>query len=180
VSGYEGKEVIVEANGAIAADTESGNGIVLKGPMNSGLRVRVPYSTSLKLDATNGGGIRIDRVNGDLELNNMNGGVFAYNVTGPIVAHSLNGRVEVSFDKVSDNKPSSLSSLNGSIDLYLPTDARATLHMKTDNGSINSDFDMRLAPGVYGRGKVTTATVNNGGADVTIKTFNGSIHLRKK
>jgi len=70
-----------------------------------------------------------------------------------------------------------------------------TVKMKSDNGDIYSDFDVKLsAPGVpvveegRGRGskyrvrvdKTTTGSINGGGPEMTFKTFNGNIFLRKK
>lgn len=180
VSGYEGREVIAESRGKISADTEPGNNIRIHGPSIGALSIRVPFMTSLHLESTSGGAIRIDRVTGDLELSNTNGSIHADGVAGSIVADTVNGGMHITFDRISGTRPSSLSTLNGGIDVTMPADAKATLQMKTDNGRISSEFELKLPPGTYGRGQTTTAALNGGGPSVTIKTFNGSIRLHKK
>ncbi len=160
------------------------------------LLVRVPYDTSLKLKCLNGGDIKVDHVAGDIELENLNGAVSATNVSGTVIAHSLNGQVLVSMDKVTPDKPMSFNSLNGNVDVTLPQDTRGTVHMKSDNGEMYSDFDVKLnasgsAPVVEdGRSKggkykvkidrTTTGTINGGGPDLDFKTFNGNIYIRKR
>ena len=158
--------------------------------------LRVPFDTSLKLKCLNGGDISVHHVSGDLELENLNGAVTATNVSGTVLAHSLNGRVAVSMDKVTGGKPMSFSSLNGDVDITLPGDTRGTVKMKTDNGDIYSDFEVKLSPtssmpvvedgrskgGKY-RVKVdktTVGAINGGGPDLEFKTFNGNIYIRKK
>lgn len=221
VEGYDGKDVVIETKGG--GDHEShhvprgaeglkrieptGMGLTVEEDnntvhihSNSGrggdLVVRVPYDTSLKLKCLNGGDITVHHVSGDLELENLNGAVTASNVSGSILAHSLNGRVMVSMDKVTGGKPMSFSSLNGDVDVTLPGDTRATVKMKTDNGDIYSDFEVKLSPTSSlpvvedGRAKggkykvkidkTTVGAINGGGPDFDFKTFNGNIYIRKK
>ena len=222
VEGYDGKDVVVEPRsrseeqqrrsrvpreaegmkriepqGMGLTVEEENNTVRIHGsPSKSGdLTIRVPFNTSLKLECMNGGDIKVDRVSGDLELQNLNGAVTATNVSGTVIAHSLNGTVRVTMDRVVPGKPMSFSSMNGNIDVTLPPDTKGTVHMKSDNGDIYSDFDVTLtgapAPVVEdGRAKggkyrvkvdrATTGTINGGGPDLTFKTFNGNIYIRKK
>jgi hypothetical protein len=160
------------------------------------LLVRVPFATSLKLECMNGGDIKVDHVSGDIELQNLNGAVTATGVSGSVIAHSLNGRVLVTMEKVTADKPMSFSSLNGDVDVTLPGDTRGTVRMKTDHGEIFSDFDIKVNPSSQapvvedGRNKggkyrvkvdgTTSGSMNGGGPDLTFKTFNGNIFIRKK
>jgi hypothetical protein len=179
VSGYDGKEIIAESRSVTGSD-QGNNVIRLAGTGEGNLTIRVPFATNLKLECTNGGNIKVDHVTGDLELSNLNGGVYAANVSGSVVATSQNGRVKVDFDKVTPGRDMSFTTLNGSVDVTFPADTKATAHMRSDNGSIQSDFDLRLAPGTYGRGKSITGAINGGGPDMTFRTINGSVYLRKK
>lgn len=221
VEGYDGKDLVIEpraeskgrsvprtprnaeglkriepAGVGLSAEEEN-NTIRIRTAMNSGdVVVRVPFATSLKLDCTNGGDMKVERVTGDLDLQNVNGSVTATNVSGSIIAHSLNGRVLVTLDKATAGKPMSFSSLNGDIDVTLPPDIKGAVKMKTDHGDIYSDFDVLLktdaSPAVVedGRAKggkyrvkidsTTTGTINGGGPDLNFKTFNGNIYIRKK
>jgi DUF4097 and DUF4098 domain-containing protein YvlB len=221
IEGYDGKEITIESAGRGGDRTvpkpprgaegmkriePSGNGLSVEEDNNmvrihssagttGELLIRVPYSTSLKLECMNGGEIKVNRVAGDIELQNLNGAVTATNVSGSIVAHSLNGRVLVTMDKITPGKPMSFTSMNGDVDVTLPPDTKGTLRMKTDHGEIYSDFDVKVgassgpvvedgrAKGGKYRIKVdqtTVGTINGGGPDFKLQTFNGNIFIRNK
>ena len=151
--------------------------------------------TSLKLKTVNGGKISVEGVSGDIEADNTNGSVMITDVSGSVVASSTNGKVTVSLNKVTPNKNMSFSTLNGAIDVTLPADTKANLKMRTDNGDIITDFDVKVEgshpPQVDdqrkngGRYRVRMdktiyGSINGGGPEIQMVTFNGSIYLRKK
>jgi hypothetical protein len=159
------------------------------------LDIQVPVRTSLVLSTTNDGDIVVDGVEGELELNNTNGAVTATKVSGTVIAHALNEDVKVTMARAG-SKPMSFTSLNGDIDVTLPADIKATVRMQTGNGEVYSDFDIALAaPSVQqttegartGQGgkyrikveQVMVGRINGGGPDITFKTFNGDIRIRK-
>ena len=179
VSGYDGNVIVAESRNVTATE-ESGNVIRLHLTSDSSLTLRVPYATHLKLECTNGGNLKVDHVSGDLELSNLNGGVYAMNVSGSVVASSQNGRVMADFDKVTPGKDMSFTTLNGSVDVTFPAATKATVHMRSDNGSIESDFELKVGPGTYGSGKSIAGTINGGGPDMTFRTINGNVHIRRK
>jgi len=221
VKGYDGRDAIVEAtagsgrsrraereradglrridlNGTGLTVEESDNVITVGTRMpgeHVSINVQVPVNTSLKLRAVNGGGINVDRIVGDVEIDNTNGSATATHISGSAVVHSLNGKVLVTMDTIAGDKPLSFSSLNGEIDVTLPTDTKARLKLKTDNGAVYSDFDIAMdssarKPTVEqnnsGKGKYRVrfdrtmyGTINGGGPEITLTTFNGSIYLRK-
>jgi hypothetical protein len=160
------------------------------------LTVRVPRAMSMKVTCMNGGDLKVNGITGDLELNNHNSGIVAANISGSVLAHSLNGNLTVSLDRFTPDKPMSFSSLNGNVDVTLPPDARVTVRMKSDNGSTYTDFDIQLTPSAAkpvvednrskgGRYRVRSdntmvGTIGGGGPDVSLKTLNGNIYLRKK
>ncbi|HVY93595.1 MAG TPA: hypothetical protein VHA14_12625, partial [Bryobacteraceae bacterium] len=93
------------------------------------------------------------------------------------------------------NKPMSFTSLNGKIDVTLPADTKARLRLKSDNGSIFSDFDVKLdsssRPTVEdsrnsnGKYRITidkaiSGTINGGGPEYTFQTMNGNILIHRK
>jgi hypothetical protein len=159
------------------------------------LDIQVPVRTSLVLSTTNDGDIVVDGVEGELELNNTNGAVTATKVSGTVIAHALNEDVKVTMARAG-SKPMSFTSLNGDIDVTLPADIKATVRMQTGNGEVYSDFDIALAaPSVQqttegartGQGgkyrikveQVMVGRINGGGPEITFKTFNGDIRIRK-
>jgi len=221
VKGYDGKDAIVEGvagtgrsrrperersdglrridiGGTGLAIDESDNVITVGTRAmneNISLNIQVPFNTSLKLHSVNGSDIIVDHIAGDVEIDNTNGNATATHISGAAVVHALNGKVLVSFDKISGDKPMSFSSLNGDIDVTLPTDTKARLKLKTDNGSVYSDFDIAVdssarKPTVEennsGKGryrvrfdKTMFGTINGGGPEMALTTFNGNVYVRK-
>jgi DUF4097 and DUF4098 domain-containing protein YvlB len=160
------------------------------------LVVTVPRHSSLQLKCMNNGDINVEQVDGEIDADNLNGKVTLKNVSGSVVAHSLNGSVLVTLDRIDASKPMSFSTLNGDIDVTLPNNIRANVRMKTDNGDIYSDFDVKLdsgtrfvpsasghqADGTYHLrlDRTVRGTINGGGPEFQFTSFNGQIYIRKK
>jgi len=166
--------------------------------------IQVPTNSSLKLNTMNDGDIRVNGVKGDIEVSNLNGNIEIRDVTGSVVADAMNGDIDVVFNGIETKKAMSFSSMNGQIDVTLPAASKASLKLKTDQGEIYSDFDMKLdvatenlkgddwsssdpsnrKSGKHAKYKVSlervmTGSLNGGGSEMTFKNFNGNIYIRK-
>jgi len=219
VKGYAGKEVVVEARaraGKRGPDTRAdglkritnvATGLTVEEDANVmkvgaashsrtiDLVIQVPLKTSLVLKCVNGGDIKVEQVEGDLEVSNTNGAVTLTSISGSAIAHALNENVVVTFVKVQPGKAMSFSSLNGDVDVTFPPDLKANLALKSDQGEIYSDFEIGPDPAARkpvvedGRGKgggyrvkidkTFYGSVNGGGPEMSFKTFNGDIFIRK-
>lgn len=157
------------------------------------LMIHVPADTSLKLSTVNGGNISVEGISGEIDANNVNGNVTLTNVSGAVVAHALNGKVQVDLTRVTADKAMSFSTLNGNVDVTLPSAAKANLKMKSENGDIYSDFEILLKPtssqpaasSTKGKYKLRFdramyGSINGGGPEFTFTTLNGTIYIRKK
>jgi hypothetical protein len=160
------------------------------------LTLQVPVNTSLQLTTVNGGNLSVTGINGDLDVQNTNGPIILQNVSGSVSAHTVNGSLTAGFDRVTPDKPMSFSSLNGKVDVTLPADTKARLHLKTNNGAIYSDFDVKIEPdtskpvvedsrGQGGRYRIrldraVEGSINGGGPEYSFQTFNGNILIHKK
>lgn len=178
----EDHNVITISSGSFGADAD--------------LVIQTPVNTSLQIKTINGKAIEVTGINGDHEIESTNGAIKLTNVSGTVVAHTLNGGVTASLDRITGNKPMSFTSLNGKVDVTLPADTKARLRLKSDNGSIYSDFDVRMEPdaskpvvedsrGQGGKYKISidravTGTINGGGPEYTFQTMNGNILIHKK
>jgi len=157
------------------------------------LEIRVPLRTNLELGSVNGGTITVENVEGELEIENVNGAVVLTNVAGSVVANSQNGGVTATLSRVMADKPMAFTSFNGKVDVTMPASIKATLKMRSDNGDIFTDFDVQLrqsgspSPGATrNNGKLRVeinraiyGTVNGGGPEIELRSFNGTIYLRK-
>jgi DUF4097 and DUF4098 domain-containing protein YvlB len=220
VKGYNGKEAIVEARGeggrhrrpaersdgmhridigGSGLSVEESDNVVTVGTRslneNVEISIQVPFDTSLKLHDVNGGEISVDHIVGDVEIDVTNGKATATHISGSAIVHALNDRVLVTLDKVTADKPMSFSSLNGDIDVTMPADLKAKVKLKSDNGEVYSDFDIKVdassrRPMVEdsnsGHGKyrvqfdkATYGLINGGGPEIQLTTFNGNIYIRK-
>ena len=159
------------------------------------LVIQVPFSTSLQLSCRDDErGVIVDRVDGEIEVETSDGPIILTNVSGPVVADSSDGEIKAVFGKVTPGKPMSFSAMEGDIDITLPFDVKASLKMKTDEGKIFTDFDVRLTPSQQkkeederkdGGGyrvsfeKVTLGLINGGGVEIQLTAYEGNIYVRK-
>jgi len=224
VTGYDGDEVIIEAStrSTTLSDHDYENDRKTKGMIKipfrtTGLEVeednnemeisavswkrtidlniRTPKKTSLKLHCVNAGDIVVENVEGEIDVNNINGKVTLTNVSGTVVAHALNKDLIVTMDKVDPKNSMSFSTLNGDIDVTMPSNIKADVHLKSDNGEIYSDFEIKIENNPKkiikengrekgGRYKVEIeqfiyGKINGGGPEYRFKSFNGDIFIRK-
>jgi hypothetical protein len=194
IRGYAGKDAVITTDGSPRdgrrldidppfAITEQNNVLTLSGgtrkPAN--LVVQVPFRTSLQLRCTNCGEVQIEGIDGDIDVNTTNGGIRLIHVSGSVLAHSLNNGISAIIDRVDADKTMSFSSLNGSLDCTFPSNLKANVRMRTTNGKIHTDFDLRLGGGEAIRmDRGISGTINGGGPEIVFKAFNGSIYLRKQ
>jgi hypothetical protein len=171
------------------------------------ISIQVPAATSLVLRAVNGGEVSVEGVNGSIEVNNVNGRITLTDVGGAVIAHATNGKVVATLRQLPAGKPMSFTSFNGDVDVTLPASLKANLKMRSDRGDVYTDFDVRAtqAPPPTSQPQTGDArrddrnrgrdadrakyriemdrsiygTVNGGGPDFELRTFNGDIYLRK-
>ena len=149
------------------------------GASNSGrLKIRVPHRTALWIRCVNCGEVSVSGVSADMDIDVVNGAIRLIETGGSVVAHSLNGKVTAVLDGLG-SKPSSFSSLNGSIDLTLPPDTKANVRLRSEHGKVQTEFELRLQ-GALRTDRGFVGTINGGGPEIQARTFNGSIYLRKK
>lgn len=169
VTGYDGKEVVVEARSRTRRLSESSKktqgmiripvtttGLTIEEDDNMmeieteswkrtiDLDIRAPVNTSLKLHCVNHGDIKVENIRGELDINNVNGKVTLMDVSGAVVAHALNKDLVVTMKEVFPDKAMSFSTLNGDIDVVFPPTFKANVRLKSDNGDIYSDFEIQM------------------------------------
>ena len=216
VKTHAGKEVIVETTGSssrrrdrdqapagmhridlpfegFSVEEEDNVINIHTGPSMSGsLVVTVPVDTSVQLKSTHGS-VLVDGLHGEIDATSTNGRVELLNISGTIVAETTNGSIRASLDCVDPSKPISFSSTTGSVEVTLPADLKANLKMRSFNGSIWSDFEMKLTGGqpVTSSGgadaryqvkfdRTMYGTINGGGVEASFSTLNGRIVIKKK
>jgi len=218
VTGYDGEVVIVNAasrqsktesqnvsnNGGlkrIVSNTiqlsaqQKDNEVVVNSNSHRGtidLSIRVPTNFSLKLKTYYNGEIKIKNVSGNLEITNINGDVSLEDISGSAVVNTIDGHILANFLKITPEVPMAFTSIEGKIDVTFPTNIKANVKIKSDNGEIFSDFDIDFdkrkiqteksdKTGIH---KVfleewTNGKINHGGPEILLKTLEGNIYIRK-
>ena len=157
------------------------------------LTVQVPEDFSLNL-TTVSGNVEVSQIHGSMDINSVNGDINLKQVSGSANVNTINGKITALFDHIDENVPMAFTTLNGDVDISLPANAKFTAKMKTDRGNIYTGFNMNLSnsdkPVVVKSGdkdvfKVTVdnwqyGKVNGGGPEILMKSFNGSIYVRKQ
>jgi len=133
-------------------------------------RVSVPRGARVRVDDVNGR-VEVGGVGGSVRAATVNGSVDLTEVGGSIEASAVNGSVDVDVARVDPSARSRISTTNGSVRLTLPRDASADVEAHTVNGSVSCDFD--LTGGQKSRRRLE-GRIGNGGARFDLGTVNGS------
>lgn len=157
------------------------------------LVVEVPSNVNLKAKAYNDGDVEVSNINGDVELTNYNGNITALAISGTAIAQTYNGDIKIVFDNLKADTPLSYANYNGDIDITFPAALKGTLKLKTTQGEIYTGFDAAVQKAnpvqktdtKSGAKKIVIddwviANVNGGGPEITMKSYNGDIYVRKK
>lgn len=136
--------------------------------------VRVPAGANVKLETVNGG-IEVVNVSGRAELETTNGGIVARRIAGALNATTTNGGVEADVERLAAEGVQ-MECTNGGLRLTLPKDARADIDAKVVNGGISVDGLTVDAQGEQTRRRLE-GRLNGGGPKVRIEGTNGGIHI---
>ncbi len=125
---------------------------------------------------TDNGSIKADGVHGSLSAHSDNGTIKALDVHGAIEAETTNGAINAEIATADLAEDVSLETTNGSIELRLDAGVAASVHGRTRNGSVSTDFP----GGTQDRRKKTLdLDINGGGPRIELESSNGSIRVRQ-
>jgi hypothetical protein len=154
--------------------------------------VRVPPDTRLQLCTINGGDVNVKGTRSDFAVRNVNGRITMTDVAGWGEASTVNGPVKVSF-VATPSRSSRFSTINGDVVLTLPGRAAADLRMKSLNGGLYTDFEVRMLPAesvhlvekrdgmsVYRSNGFTSVRIADGGPELTLDTLNGDVRVLRR
>lgn len=152
------------------------------------LTITVPTDTNLNL-RTSQGEIRVENIGGEIDANASMGEVKISGATNAVVAHSSMGKVVVVWNTL-PNKPVSIASMMGDVDVTLPADTKATLLIREGmHTDVFSDFDIKAEGTVDASEKtkngvrkrqLSRGTINGGGPEIQLITSMGNVMIRRK
>jgi hypothetical protein len=164
VSTGNGAVSVERVGGEVSAST--GNG-----------RVNVLDTDGAVRVSTGNGDVQVRDVKGAVRVSTGNGRVNVTTAQGPVEARSGNGDIDVRMTAVRPSEDMTFSTGSGDVRVTLPANYNGDLDASTGNGSISSDFDLKLEGRMNPRR--VRATIGSGGARLRLATGNGGLELRK-
>jgi len=131
---------LTEKDNVVTLDARSGSW--MGAPSN--FQLTVPRATNVIVQSAFGGDITCAGVAGDLEISSINGEIRLDEVAGGVVVTTTNGEIRANVRELRDGKPLSFTSYNGEVVLRVPADAKANVRLRTQNGSVLTDFDEKV------------------------------------
>jgi hypothetical protein len=136
--------------------------------------VTVPRDARLDQIKLINGAVDIDGVTGEVNASSVNGPVRARGIAGDTRLSTVNGRLEASFERLGASKTISMNSVNGSIMLSIPYDARAEFNARNVTGGIDNDFGLPVNRD-HSVGSKLHGVLKGGGTYIVLQNVNGTI-----
>ena len=210
VVGYDGSEILIMAKGykkpperanglkplynsavdntgiGLSVQENSGNITIQKASRDDmDYTIKIPSTMHLSINETNwhGDDFTIENISGEIEVNAKSSDIKMKGVSGPVVANTTNGDIDIVYKSLNQEKPNAIKSINGHVDITLPSNAKSSVKLRAMNGEIFTNFDIAMKTAednmnVYGGGKIEGA-INGGGVEIQLDTINDNIYLRK-
>jgi hypothetical protein len=138
----------------------------------------VPRSARIDSIELINGNIDLKDLTGEVAASSINGKVTANNLTGDCKLSTINGKTIASFDRVDSGRNLSLGSVNGQVQVTLPSDLNAQIKASVVHGSISNNFGLNVRKGEY-VGRDLQGVLGNGGARINLSNVNGSININR-
>ncbi len=139
----------------------------------------VPKNAILDEIETVNGSVSITNSNNLTKASTVNGTVIANNLRGTANLSTVNGNVEANFDQLQSSSKITLETVNGKVNLTIPSDADATVKADTVNGSIVNDFGLPVRKGQY-VGKDLYGKIGSGEVQIRLNSVNGGLFIKRK
>ncbi len=142
-------------------------------------RLMVPRNAVLDEIETVNGSVSITNAGNTTKASAVNGEVKAVNLRGAATLSTVNGTVTADFDQMQAGSRISLETVNGTVNLTLPSDVNATLKAETVNGKISNDFNLPVRKGQY-VGRDMYGKIGSGDVQIKLESVNGELSVRRK
>ncbi len=167
--------IVVDSSSTLLSIRTQYAGADAEHPASVDYRIMVPRSANLENIKLINGGLSITGVAGPVRASSVNGSIHAERLEGQADLSTVNGRLEAGFERISRANPINLSSVNGPIEISIPSNSEAALEAKNLSGGIQSEFGR---PWRGSDGHRLKALVNHGGAQIHLHNVNGGISIK--
>lgn len=142
-------------------------------------RLSVPRGSVLDEIETVNGSVTVSNFTNYTEISAVNGSVRATNLRGTAKLSTVNGTTYADFERLQSGDKIDLSTVNGEVNLTLPSDINATVKADTVNGSIKNDFGLPVRKGKY-VGKDLYGKIGSGETNIKLNSVNGGLSINRK
>ena len=162
--------------------TEGSNDVLVQTvqPSNTGgrvyeveYRIVLPDQLNLILENTNGA-FDIRFVTGSVSVDNVNGEISLLDLTGQVAVELVNGQISADLNPA-DDPAIALTTVNGRVELTVPTSISALLIARVVNGNI--DVSNLNLTGVTQNATTLQATIGAGAGTIDLETVNGDVRV---
>ena len=140
-------------------------------------RVRVAETEGTVRVSTGNGAVEVRNAKGRVHVSTGNGDVDVATSEGPVEVSSGNGNIDVRMSALRAKEDMAFHTGGGDVHLTLPANYSGELDASTGNGSIRSDFDLKIKGQLSPRH--IRATIGEGGPMLRMTTGNGEFEIRK-
>jgi|CXWL01.1.fsa_nt_gi DUF4097 and DUF4098 domain-containing protein YvlB len=149
------------------------------GRLNVEIRMMVPRGAVLNEIETVNGSVSVSNFTSITRVSAVNGSVTAINLRGTAKLSTVNGEVAADFDRLEAGTKISLDTVNGKVNLVIPSDSNATVRADSLNGTITNDFGLPVRKGKY-IGRDLYGKIGNGEVQIRLDSVNGNLSVARK
>ena len=135
----------------------------------------VPRTSRLDEIKLINGSLDVAGVSGEVRASCINGRMEAQDLAGRADLSTINGRLEAKFAQLAGQSVE-LKSVNGSVDLTIPSDSNAEIEASTVSGGINNDFGLHVNNHRF-VGHDLRGEIGNGGTHIRLENVNGRVEI---
>jgi hypothetical protein len=142
-------------------------------------KLSVPRTAVLNEVETVNGSVTVSNFVNSTRISAVNGNVSATNLRGAAELSTVNGEVMADFDRLESGTKIDLSTVNGRVNLTIPSDSNATLRADSLNGNITNEFGLPVRKGEY-VGRDLHGRIGSGDVQIKLNSVNGALAINRK
>lgn len=149
------------------------------GKLTVEFRLMVPRGAVLNEAETVNGSVTASNFTNVTRISAVNGAVKASNIRGTANLSTVNGEVAADFDRLEPGSKIMLETVNGRVNLLIPSDANATVKADSLNGNISNDFGLPVRKGKY-VGRDLYGRIGSGDVQIKLNSVNGALSIGRR
>lgn len=170
------KEVAIETAGGNVRDHAPKRSFFGRQGYAVEYHLRVPRHLAADLHTVNGG-VDLSRIDGAIRFATTNGGVSLSRVAGDVQGHTVNGGLDIALDGDTwHGEGLRAETMNGGVDMRIPSGYSAHLETATVNGGISVGFPITIQGEIKNH---LSTDIGHGGPTVHVQTVNGGVSITR-